>query len=112
MTDRLFGQWQELLTGSQEEFDGHLMIVHDALADAEGRLQPSRTCQLLHRFFPDRRCHCHVAALQFIGQDLAQSIPGLLPLATFLRQRFGDVGLHQNADGVRLAWTEDRGAVP
>ncbi|MBQ93719.1 MAG: nucleoid-associated protein NdpA, partial [Marinobacter sp.] len=27
MTDRLFGQWQELLTGSQEEFDGHLMIV-------------------------------------------------------------------------------------
>ncbi|SFE25006.1 nucleoid-associated protein [Marinobacter sp. DSM 26671] len=35
MTDRLFGQWQELLTDSQEEFDGHLMIVHDALADAE-----------------------------------------------------------------------------
>jgi len=35
MTDRLFGQWQELLNGSQEEFDGHLMVVHDALADSE-----------------------------------------------------------------------------
>lgn len=35
MTDRLFGQWQELLTGCQEEFQGHLMVVHDALADSE-----------------------------------------------------------------------------
>ncbi|MBZ2168496.1 MULTISPECIES: nucleoid-associated protein [Marinobacter] len=35
LTDRLFGQWQELLTGCQEEFQGHLMIVHEALADAE-----------------------------------------------------------------------------
>ncbi|SFM40587.1 nucleoid-associated protein [Marinobacter zhejiangensis] len=35
LTDRLFGQWQELLTGSPEEFHGHLMLVHEALADAE-----------------------------------------------------------------------------
>ena len=35
MTDRIFGQWQELLTGCQEEFQGHLMIVHEALADSE-----------------------------------------------------------------------------
>ncbi|AZR42299.1 nucleoid-associated protein [Marinobacter salarius] len=35
MTDRLFGQWQELLNSAQEEFEGHLMIVHEALADAE-----------------------------------------------------------------------------
>ncbi|MBQ0816271.1 MAG: nucleoid-associated protein, partial [Marinobacter sp.] len=34
-TDRLFGQWQELLTGSQEEFQGQLMIVHEALADSD-----------------------------------------------------------------------------
>ena len=35
LTDRLFGQWQELLNGCQEEHDGHLMIVHEALADSE-----------------------------------------------------------------------------
>lgn len=35
LTDRLFGQWQELLSGCQEEFDGHLMVVHEALADQE-----------------------------------------------------------------------------
>ncbi|WP_336366282.1 nucleoid-associated protein [Marinobacter sp. C2H3] len=35
LTDRVFGQWQELLNTSQEEFDGHLVVVHDALADAE-----------------------------------------------------------------------------
>jgi len=35
LSDRLFGQWQELLTGCQEEFQGHLMLVHEALADAE-----------------------------------------------------------------------------
>ena len=35
LTDRLFGQWQELLTGSQEEHQGHLMLVHEALADSE-----------------------------------------------------------------------------
>ncbi len=35
LTDRLFGQWQELLNGSQEEFSGHLMLVHEALADGE-----------------------------------------------------------------------------
>lgn len=35
VTDRLFGQWQELLNGSQEEHQGHLMIVHEALADSE-----------------------------------------------------------------------------
>lgn len=35
LTDRLFGQWQELLNGCQEEFDGHLMLVHEALSDGE-----------------------------------------------------------------------------
>lgn len=35
LTDRLFGQWQELLNGSQEEHQGHLMIVHEALADSD-----------------------------------------------------------------------------
>ena len=35
LTDRLFGQWQELLTGSQEEHQGHLMLVHEALADSD-----------------------------------------------------------------------------
>ncbi|SDW41607.1 nucleoid-associated protein [Marinobacter mobilis] len=35
LTDRLFGQWQELLNGTQEEHQGHLMIVHEALADSE-----------------------------------------------------------------------------
>lgn len=35
LTDKLFGQWQELLTGSQEEYYGHLMLVHEALADGE-----------------------------------------------------------------------------
>jgi len=35
LTDRLFGQWQELLNGCQEEFDGHLMVVHEALAEQE-----------------------------------------------------------------------------
>jgi nucleoid-associated protein len=35
VTDRLFNQWQELLTSCQEEFQGHLMVVHEALADAE-----------------------------------------------------------------------------
>jgi nucleoid-associated protein len=35
LTDRLFSQWQELLNASQEEFDGHLMLVHEALADSE-----------------------------------------------------------------------------
>ncbi|MDI9244907.1 nucleoid-associated protein [Marinobacter sp. CHS3-4] len=35
MTDRLFKQWQELLTGAQEEHQGHLMLVHEALADSE-----------------------------------------------------------------------------
>ncbi|SFR52146.1 nucleoid-associated protein [Marinobacter daqiaonensis] len=35
LTDRLFGQWQELLNGAQEEFSGHLMLVHEALADGE-----------------------------------------------------------------------------
>lgn len=35
MTDRLFGQWQELLNSCLEEFDGHLMVVHEALADGE-----------------------------------------------------------------------------
>ena len=33
MTDRLFGQWQELLTGRQEEFDGPLMLLPDHTAD-------------------------------------------------------------------------------
>ncbi|WP_328189468.1 nucleoid-associated protein [Marinobacter sp. OP 3.4] len=35
LTDRLFGQFQELLNGAQEEFAGHLMLVHEALADGE-----------------------------------------------------------------------------
>ncbi|WP_166264291.1 nucleoid-associated protein [Marinobacter caseinilyticus] len=35
LTDRLFGQWQELLNGSQEEHQGHLMLVHEALADSD-----------------------------------------------------------------------------
>ena len=35
LTDRIFGQWQELLNGSQEEHQGHLMLVHEALADGE-----------------------------------------------------------------------------
>ena len=35
LTDRLFGQWQELLNGCQEEYQGNLLIVHEALADAE-----------------------------------------------------------------------------
>ncbi|PAV26205.1 nucleoid-associated protein NdpA [Tamilnaduibacter salinus] len=35
LTDRLFGQWQELLTGCQEEYQGHLMLVHEALADSD-----------------------------------------------------------------------------
>lgn len=35
LTDRLFGQWQELLTSSQEEYIGHLLFVHEALADGE-----------------------------------------------------------------------------
>ncbi|MDX1799416.1 MAG: nucleoid-associated protein [Marinobacter sp.] len=35
MTGRLFGQWQELLDGSQDEHQGHLMLVHEALADSD-----------------------------------------------------------------------------
>ncbi|MCR8913624.1 nucleoid-associated protein [Marinobacter panjinensis] len=35
LTDRIFGQWQEFLNGSQEEHQGHLMLVHEALADGE-----------------------------------------------------------------------------
>jgi nucleoid-associated protein len=35
MSSRLFDQWQELLTGGQEEHHGHLMLVHEALADTE-----------------------------------------------------------------------------
>ncbi|TGN40028.1 nucleoid-associated protein [Marinobacter confluentis] len=35
LTDRLFKQWQDLLTGSQEEHQGHLMVVHEALADSD-----------------------------------------------------------------------------
>ncbi|MDO6443782.1 nucleoid-associated protein [Marinobacter sp. 2_MG-2023] len=35
LTDRLFGQWQELLTGCQEEFQGQLVVVHEALADSD-----------------------------------------------------------------------------
>ncbi|WP_111495722.1 nucleoid-associated protein [Marinobacter bohaiensis] len=35
LTDKLYGQWQELLTGCQEEYIGHLMLVHEALADGE-----------------------------------------------------------------------------
>ncbi|MDS1309376.1 nucleoid-associated protein [Marinobacter xiaoshiensis] len=34
-TDRLFNQWQELLTNCQEEFVGQLMVVHEALADSD-----------------------------------------------------------------------------
>ena len=35
LTDRLFKQWQDLLTASQEEHQGHLMVVHEALADSD-----------------------------------------------------------------------------
>jgi nucleoid-associated protein len=35
LTDRLFAQWQELLTGSQDEHQGYLMLVHEALADSD-----------------------------------------------------------------------------
>lgn len=35
LTDRLFSQWQELLNGSQDEHQGHLMLVHEALADSD-----------------------------------------------------------------------------
>ena len=35
LTDRLFGQFKELLDSAQEEFSGHLMLVHEALADGE-----------------------------------------------------------------------------
>ncbi|WP_404363863.1 nucleoid-associated protein [Marinobacter sp.] len=35
LTDRLFGQWQDLLDRSQEEYQGHLMLVHEALADSD-----------------------------------------------------------------------------
>ena len=35
MSSRLFDQWQELLSTCQEEHQGHLMLVHEALADAE-----------------------------------------------------------------------------
>ncbi len=35
MSSRLFDQWQELLSGCQEEHHGHLMLVHEALADSE-----------------------------------------------------------------------------
>jgi nucleoid-associated protein len=35
MSSRLFDQWQELLSGCQEEHHGHLMLVHEALADTE-----------------------------------------------------------------------------
>lgn len=35
LTDRVFGQWQELLNSAQEEIEGHLMLVHEALADSE-----------------------------------------------------------------------------
>jgi len=34
-TDRLFSQWQELLTSCQEEFVGQLIVVHEALADSD-----------------------------------------------------------------------------
>ncbi|WP_339800376.1 nucleoid-associated protein [uncultured Marinobacter sp.] len=34
-SDRVFGQWQELLNSAQEEIEGHLMLVHEALADSE-----------------------------------------------------------------------------
>ena len=35
MSSRVFDQWQELLSGCQEEHHGHLMLVHEALADTE-----------------------------------------------------------------------------
>lgn len=35
LTDRLFRHWQELLTASQEEHQGHLMLVHETLADSD-----------------------------------------------------------------------------
>ncbi|MCH8498076.1 MAG: nucleoid-associated protein [Marinobacter sp.] len=35
LTDRVSGQWQELLNGCQEEHQGHLIMVHEALADGE-----------------------------------------------------------------------------
>ncbi len=35
LSERLFGQWQELLNDCQEEHDGHLLLVHEALADSE-----------------------------------------------------------------------------
>lgn len=35
MSSLLFDKWQELLSGCQEEHHGHLMLVHEALADAE-----------------------------------------------------------------------------
>lgn len=35
LSDRIFGQWQELLNGSQEEYQSHLMLVHEALAETE-----------------------------------------------------------------------------
>ncbi|WP_166254121.1 nucleoid-associated protein [Marinobacter salicampi] len=35
LTDRLFSQWQSLLDSSQEEHQGHLMLVHEALADSD-----------------------------------------------------------------------------
>ncbi|MDX1633885.1 MAG: nucleoid-associated protein [Marinobacter sp.] len=35
LTERVFGQWQELLNASQEEHQGHLMLVHEALADSD-----------------------------------------------------------------------------
>lgn len=35
LTNRLFGQWQELLNSSQDEHQGHLMLVHEALADSD-----------------------------------------------------------------------------
>ncbi|OEY65220.1 nucleoid-associated protein [Marinobacter sp. X15-166B] len=35
LSNRLFGQWQELLHGAQEEHQGHLLLVHEALADSD-----------------------------------------------------------------------------
>lgn len=35
LTDRLFSQWQDHLNGSQDEHQGHLMLVHEALADSD-----------------------------------------------------------------------------
>lgn len=35
LSTRLFEQWQELLNGAQQEHQGHLMLVHEALADSE-----------------------------------------------------------------------------